>query len=183
MYLYIDGKQKLLKIDRNHIFGNGAPHPIDIERGIGVIGAEKGGYSLTRTDEQARFNYFRSTLSSERPLSMMMGGYEVDGCPLPKIPQDISTDVYAANGNKDTILEIQKNLTPESTCPFEMTMIENPDNHDVLGYINEIYNPVNLSPDSPNCFGKCVESKGEDGSDFKLCYKIYSKHITMNVQK
>lgn len=185
MYLYIDGKQKLLMMDNNHIFGNGYPYPIDVERGIGVFGAEKGGYPLTRTDEQRRFNYFRSTLSSERPLSIMMGGYEIDGCPLPKFPKDISNDVYAAEGNKEMLLEIQKKLTPKSTCPFDYTIIENPDNqdHEVLGYINEVYNPVNLSPDYPNYLRKCVESTGEDGPDFKLCYTIYTKHITLDVQK
>jgi hypothetical protein len=186
MYLYIDGKQKLLMMDNNAIFGAGYPYPIDVERGIGVFGAEKGGYPLTRTDEQRRFNYFRSTLSSERPLSIMMGGYEIDGCPLPKFPKDISNDVYAADGNKETLLEIQKKLTPKSTCPFDYTIIENPDNqdHEVLGYINEVYNPVSLGPDNPNYLRKCVESTGEDGPDFKLCYKIYSsKPITLDVQK
>lgn len=183
MYLYIDGKQKLLMMDDNHIFGNGYPYPIDINRGIGVFGAEKGGYPLTRTNEQIRFNYFRSTLSSERPLSIMMGGYEIDGCPLPKFPKDISNDVYAAEGNKEMLLEIQKKLTPESTCPFDLAIVEK-NSHDVLGYINEVYNLVNLSPDNPNYLRKCVESTGEDGPDFKLCYKIYSsKPITLDVQK
>jgi hypothetical protein len=183
MYLYIDSRQKPLMIEEGRIFGNGIPYRIDTERGIGVIGAEKGGYLLTRTSEQARFNSFSSTLSSDRPLSIMMGGYEIDGCPLPKFPKDISNDVYAADGNKETLLEIQKKLTPESTCPFDMTMIKNPDNHDVLGYINEVYNPVNLGADSPNYLRKCVESTGEDGPDFKLCYTIYTKHITLDVQK
>lgn len=183
MYLYIDGKQKPLMIEEGRIFGIGFPYRIDTDRGIGVIGAEKGGYLLTRTSEQARFNSFSSTLSSDRPLSIMMGGYEIDGCPLPKFPKDISNDVYAADGNKETLLEIQKKLTPESTCPFDLAIVEK-NSHDVLGYINEVYNLVNLSPEYPNYLRKCVESTGEDGPDFKLCYKIYSsKPITLDVQK
>lgn len=183
MYLYIDGKQKPLMIEEGRIFGIGFPYPIDTERGIGVIGGEKGSYFLTRSNEQARFNSFTSTLSSERPLSLMMGGYEIDGCPLPKFPKDISNDVYAAEGNKEMLLEIQKKLTPESKCPFDLAILEK-NSHDILGYINEVYNLVNLSPDSPNYLRDCVESTGEDGPDFKLCYEIYSsKPITLDVQK
>ena len=104
------------------------------------------------------------------------------GVLCPNSRQDISNDVYAAEGNKETLLEIQKELTPESTCPFDLTIIEI-DNHDVLGSINEVYNPVNLGADSPNYLPKCVESTGENGPDFKLCYTIYTKHITLDVQK
>ena len=109
----------------------------------------------------------------------MMSGYEIDGCPLPKFPKDISNDVYAAEGNKETLLEIQKKLTPDSTCPFDLTIIENPDSqdHDVLGYINEAYNPI------PNYLRKYVESTGEGGADFKLCYTICARRITLDVQK
>jgi hypothetical protein len=179
MYLYVNGKA--IKLQQHNI-GYPRSNLFYVER-IQT-------FYLNDPPAKWQKNIFQFTFPTGRPLSIMMGGYKLHSqCPKIAYPNDIYNQVLSANGNKDLLLGLQEGLTAEIKEPCNDLEVSqhNPLNlgywNRPIGYINEVYDPLHFSDEYPNAINTCNKSTGTEGTDFTLCYWIYTKHITLDVEK
>ncbi len=153
MYVYVDGK-RFLFVPRSGIYTQ----------------PEK---EYLIFPEQLKFK-----IPANRALSVMIGGYEKDGCPVYEFPLDISKWVVPANGNKEYLLTLQKSLTNN----LNVNCGPNDEKHDVLGYINNVYLPPAYKSDANS---DTVDSAGIPGApDYRVTYHVSVIPIhTSEVQK
>ena len=153
MYLYIDGKRIL-------------------------FGPRTGIYTQPEKEYLVVPEELKFKIPANRALSIMIGGYEKDGCPVYEFPRDISKWVLSANGNKEYLLTLQKSLTNN----LNVNCGPNDEKHDALGYINNVYLPPAYKSDANS---DTVDSVVVSGlPDYRVTYHVSVTPVhTSEVQK
>lgn len=144
-------------------------------------------YRTYLVNDFGRSNYYEFKMSSNTPLSIMSFGIEIDDCPPPDIPRDISEDVLAANGNYDALLKLQTDLIHN----LKLSCGSNSDSNDFIGYINEVHNAPSYGAGSHEEDSKTLSILDtsllgdiSQSADYKLTYTIQIGRPTpLEVQK
>lgn len=162
MYFYVNGRIPYMNGNSNVFNVQQAPTNVDRQ--------------TQTTFDLAQENYIYRGFPVDEPLAIMIGGYiKNPQCNMhPVFSFAIDAQIFAANADKNQLLEFQKSLIPKDriTCFVQNSL--NPQigsivSHEVMGYVSELYDPLSF----PNNEIQVSKSSIDTGPpDFKVNFKM-----------